>query len=136
MYEAAFYGADAVLLIVRFLIEETLAACLQAADRVGLEPLVEVHSLAELALALSAGAHMIGINHRDLQTFTIDPMLAEQLVPKIPSGKVIVAESGIRKPEDVKRMKQLGVHAVLIGEALMLAPDPAAKIRELFAGTW
>ena len=136
VYEAVFYGADAVLLIVRVLPDEMLAACLQAADRVGLEPLVEVHSLAELKVALSVGAHVIGINHRDLRTFTIDPTLSEQLVPKIPSGKVIIAESGIQKPEDVKRMKQLGVHAVLIGEALMLAPDPAAKVRELFAGTW
>ena len=136
IYEAAFYGADAVLLIVRILTEEMLAACLQAADRVGLEPLVEVHSLAELKVALSVGAHVIGINHRDLRTFAIDPTLAEQLMPHIPAGKVVVAESGIQTAEDVQRLKRLGVHAVLIGEALMLAPDPAAKVRELFAGTW
>ena len=136
VYEAAFYGADAVLLIVRLLTEEMLGACMQAADRAGLEPLVEVHTFGELKSALSVGAHIIGINHRDLKTFTIDPALTEQLVPHVPAGKLIVAESGLRKPEDIQRMKRLGVHAVLIGEALMLAPDPAVKVHELFAGTW
>ena len=136
IYESVIYEADAVLLIVRILTEEMLIGCMQAADRLGLEPLVEVHSASELKLALSAGAHVIGINHRDLRTFQIDPHLVEQLVPQVPAGKVIVAESGIQTPEAVQRMKRLGVHAVLIGEALMAAPDPAAKVRELFAGTW
>ena len=136
VYEAAFYGADAVLLIVRVLTEESLSACMQAADRAGLEPLVEVHTFGELKSALSVGAHAIGINHRDLKTFTIDPKLTEQLVPHVPAGKLIIAESGLQKPEDIQRMKRLGVHAVLIGEALMLAPDPAVKVRELFTGTW
>ena len=136
VYESAFHQADAVLLIVRVLTEEQLMACMQAADTLGLEPLVEVHSAEELKLALSMGAHVIGINHRDLRTFQIDPHLAEQIVPKIPPGKLIVAESGIQTAEDVKRLQQVGVHALLIGEALMTAPDPAAKIRELFAGIW
>ena len=136
VYESAFYQADAVLLIVRILTEEQLLECMQAADLLGLEPLVEVHNLEELKIALGMGAHVIGINHRDLGTLQLDPMLAEQLVPHIPAGKLIVAESGIQSPQDVKRMKQLGVHAVLIGETLMKAPDPAAKVRELFAGTW
>ncbi len=136
VYESAFHQADAVLLILRILTEEQLMACMQAADALGMEPLVEIHSADELKLAVSMGAHVIGINHRDLRTFQIDPHLAEQLVPKIPAGKLIVAESGIQTAEDVKRMQQLGVHALLIGEALMTAPDPAAKIRELFAGIW
>lgn len=136
VYEAAFYEADAVLLIVRILTEVLLVQCMQAADTVGIEPFVEVHSEAELKVALGAGARVIGINHRDLRTFQIDPALAEQLVPKIPSGKIIVAESGIQTAGDVQRMKRLGVHALLIGEALMTAPDPAAKVRELFSGTW
>ena len=136
IYEAAFYEADAVLLIVRILTEETLARCMQAADHLGIEPLVEVHSEPELTAALRAGAHVIGINHRDLRTFAMDPGLSERLVPKVPAGKTIVAESGIQSAEEVARMKRLGVHAVLIGEALMTAPDPAAKVRELFAGTW
>ena len=136
IYEAALYEADAVLLIVRVLPEEMLIECLQAADRLGIEPLVEVHSAEELRTALSVGAHMIGMNHRDLRTFQLDPTLSERLIPHIPSGKVIVAESGIQTAEEIKRMKQLGVHAVLIGEALMTAPDPAVKIQQLFAGTW
>ncbi len=136
VYEAAFSEADAVLLIVRILTEEQLVQCMQAADTLGIEPLVEVHTAEELKLALSVGAHVIGINHRDLSTFSIDPKLSEQLVPLIPAGKLIVAESGIQTAEDVKRMKQLGVHALLIGEALMKAPDPAAKVRELFTGIW
>ena len=136
IYEAAFYEADAVLLIVRILSEEALAQCLQAAGRLGIEPLVEVHAEPELKAALRAGASVIGINHRDLRTFTMDRGLSDRLVPKIPAGKTIVAESGIQTAEDVAQMKRLGVHAVLIGEALMTAPDPAAKVHELFAGTW
>ncbi len=136
VYEAAAYEADAVLLIVRVLTEDALSACLQAADRVGIEPLVEVHSAEDLTIALRAGVSVIGINHRDLRTFKIDPDLAQTLVPTIPAGKVIVAESGLRTAQEVARMKALGVHAVLIGEALMRAPDPAAKVRELFTGTW
>jgi len=136
VYEAAFYGADAVLLIVRVLTDELLTDCLQAVDRLGLDALVEVHSDVELKTALGAGASVIGINHRDLKTFQMDPTLSERLVPLIPAGKVIVAESGLQSPADIQWMKRLGVHAVLIGEALMLAPDPAAKIRELFTGTW
>ena len=131
VYEGAMAGADAVLLIVRILQPEMLVACMEAADTLDLEPLVEVHSEEELQSALSVGAHMIGINHRDLQTFTMDPTLAQRLIPRIPAGKVIVAESGIHTPEDVARLRTLGVHALLIGEALMTARDPAAKLREL-----
>ena len=136
VYEAAAYEADAVLLIVRVLTDEQLLECMQAADKLGLEPLVEVHSLGELKLALSMGAHVIGVNSRDLQTFALQPNLIEQLRPHIPAGKVVVAESGIQTAQDVQRLKALGVQAVLIGEALMVAPDPAAKIKELFTGTW
>ena len=136
MYEAMVYEADAVLLIVRILTEETLTACMQAADQLGIEPLVEVHSVPELHQALRAGAHVIGINHRDLHTFQIDPHLAEQLIPHVPAGKIIVAESGLQTSADLQRMRRLGVHAVLIGEALMTAPDPAEKIRQLFTGMW
>ena len=133
VYEAAAYEADAVLLIVRILTEESLVACIQAADTLGLEPFVEVHAEGELRIALRVGARVIGINHRDLRTFQIDPALSEKLVPKVPAGKIIVAESGIQTAEEVQRMKRLGIHALLIGEALMTAPDPAAKIRELFS---
>lgn len=134
VYEAALYQADAVLLIVRILAEPALQACVAAAQQLSLEPFVEVHAEPELALALRAGARVIGINHRDLGTFQMDPDLSARLVPRIPAGKVIVAESGIQTAADVDRMRGLGVHALLIGEALMTAADPAAKVRELFAG--
>src|SRR3989338_5515363 len=87
VYEAALYEADAVLLITRILTEEQLIQCMQAADTLGIEPLVEVHSAEELKLALGAGAHVIGINHRDLRTFQMDLSLSERLVPLVPGGK-------------------------------------------------
>lgn len=136
LYEAAYYQADAVLLIAQALGDEQLRDYLQIARRLGLDALVEVHTETELSRALTAGASLIGINHRDLRTFTMHPDLTARLAPKIPSGVVIVSESGIRHQEDVRRLKTLGIHAVLIGESLMTAPDPAAKVRELFAGVW
>ena len=136
IYEAAVYEADAVLLIVRLLPQAQLRECLDVAHRLGMEALVEVHAQEELATALAAGARILGINHRDLQTFQMDMTLSERLIPRIPSGCVIVAESGIQTPEDVQRMQRLGVHALLIGESLMVSPDVSAKIRQLFAGTW
>ena len=116
--------------------EEAHRVSPEAADTLGLEPLVEVHTEGELKVALRVGARVIGINHRDLRTFEFDATLTERLIPKIPSRKIIVAESGIQRAEDVARMRTLGAHALLIGEALMRAPDPAAKVAELFAGTW
>ena len=136
VYEAAYYQADAVLLIVRILTESQLSSCMKAAVTLGIEPFVEVHSEEDLKIDLSAEAHVIGINQRNLQTFRCDTQLAARLIPKIPSGKVIVAESGVQCASDVKHMKALGIHALLIGEALMTAPDPVAKVRELFRGTW
>ncbi len=132
IYEAAFYQADAVLLIVRVLAEPELRACINAAQALGMEPLVEVHAEPELAAAVRAGARLIGINHRDLDTFGMDPGLSARLMPHVPAGITVVAESGIHTPTDVERMRRLGVHAVLVGEALMIAADPAAKVRELF----
>lgn len=136
VYEAAWYGADAVLLIIRILPEIQLVECLHAADTLGLDALLEVHSEEDLQTAVRVGAHLIGINHRDLTTFRMDPRLTERLLPRIPAGKIIVAESGLQRPEDIQRMRSLGVHALLIGEALMTAPDVGAKVRELFAGVW
>ena len=136
IYEAAAAGADAVLLIVRILREDVLVQCMQAADEAGIEPIVEVHSETDLKVALRVGTRIIGINHRDLRTFQLHPTITDELVPKVPAGKIIVAESGIQSAEGVQLMKRLGVHAILVGEALMTAPDPSAKIKELFAGTW
>ncbi|MBI4355744.1 MAG: indole-3-glycerol phosphate synthase TrpC [Candidatus Omnitrophica bacterium] len=136
VYEAAFAQADAVLLITQLLNEEQLTSLRLLAEQFGMEALVEVHAEEELSRALKSGASLIGINHRDLRTFTMHPDTTSRLVPHIPSGCVIVAESGVQSSEDVKRLRDLGVHAVLIGESLMTSPDVNAKVRELFAGAW
>ncbi len=136
VYEAAFYGADAVLLIVRILDEKMLKRCIETARGLGLEALVEVHADKELPIALRAGARIIGINHRDLDSLSMDEGLSARLVPKIPKGALVVAESGIHTAQDVQRMQQLGVCAVLIGEALMSASSASGKIRELFQFVW
>lgn len=124
-------GADAVLLIVGAVSRERLEALLRTADRVGLEALVEVHDEAETEVALAAGAHLVGINHRDLTTFTVDLGLTERLRPRIPSGCVVVAESGIHGPADAARMRAAGADAILVGELLMRAADPASTLRSL-----
>lgn len=131
--EALLHGADAILLIVRALDQPTLIALQKECRRYGLAALVEVHSAPELTRALDAGADILGINHRDLDTFKLDMNLIEQLRPSIPSACILVAESGLQTRDDLARMKTLGVHAALIGETLMTAPDPASKARELLA---
>ncbi len=136
IYESLYYQADAVLLIVQALTDGQLKAFLRLAYELGLDALVEVHTEPELVRAISAGAQIIGINSRDLRTFAMNPKVIEQLVPKIPAGKVIVAESGLHDAQDLTRLKALKVHAVLIGEALMLAGNPATKVKELFAEVW
>jgi indole-3-glycerol phosphate synthase len=136
IYEALAAGASAVLLIVRAVSTQQLSTLVQTAEQLRMDALVEVHDERELDTALAAGARVIGINHRDLQTFAIDLSLSTRLVPRIPSECCIVAESGLQTPADVLRMRALGVHALLIGEALMTAPSPAAKVTELFTGVW
>jgi indole-3-glycerol phosphate synthase len=131
LYEARAYGADAVLLIAAILNPGLLAKLLALAHRLGLECLVEVHDEPELQRALTADAQIIGINNRDLRTFEVDLALTERLRPLIPADRVVVAESGIHTRADVQRLRALGVNAVLIGEALVTAGDPAAKMREL-----
>ncbi|MBI2872358.1 MAG: indole-3-glycerol phosphate synthase TrpC [Chloroflexi bacterium] len=132
--EARAHGADAALLIVAILSPGQLGELFAAAQGLWLQCLVEVHSQAELETTLEAGAEVIGINHRDLRTFRVDLSLTERLRPLIPGGKVVVAESGITSAADVARFRALGVNAVLVGEALVTAPDVAAKVRELAGG--
>ena len=131
VYEARACGADALLLIVAMLEPSQLRELLSVAQTVWVQALVEVHSEAELEVALEAGAEVIGINHRDLKTFQMDLSLAQRLRPLIPQGKIVVAESGINTGEDVARLRKTGVNAVLVGEALVTATDVAAKVREL-----
>ncbi|MBI2172051.1 MAG: indole-3-glycerol phosphate synthase TrpC [Chloroflexi bacterium] len=131
IYEARAYGADAILLIVAMLDAAHLRELLAVARSLWVQALVEVHSEAELQTALDAGAEIIGVNHRDLKTFQMDMTLAERLRPMVPRGKVVVAESGISSREDVACMRRAGVNAILVGEALVTAPDTATKVREL-----
>jgi len=119
--ESAAAGADAILLIVAALAQEQLMALLEAAAIYQLDALVEVHTLAELDRALETSAQIIGVNNRDLTTFEIDLGVTEKLSEEVPTGIVLVSESGIRTAEDLARIKACGVDAVLIGEALMRA---------------
>ncbi len=123
--------ADAVLLIVAALAPATLAEFLALAAGCGLDTLVEVHDRAELEIALEAGAPVIGINNRDLRTFTIDLRTTFALLPFIPADRVVVSESGVKTAADVTALREAGVHAVLVGESLMSKPDIAAAVREL-----
>lgn len=131
LYEAAVYGADAVLLIVRALGDEELSSLHAEARSLDLDCLVEVHDEAELERALEAEAEVIGINNRNLDEQTVDIATTYELMPDVPAGKTVVAESGISGREELEELERVGVDAVLIGGALMSAADPEAKAREL-----
>jgi len=134
--EARAHGADAVLLIVAALTPHSLADLLNAAKDYGVAALVEVHDAAEARVAVEAGAQVIGVNHRDLRKFDVDLALTERLRPLIPRDRVLVAESGIKGGKDARRMREAGADAILAGEVLMRATDPAAVIRELRGARW
>jgi indole-3-glycerol phosphate synthase len=131
LYEAAANGADAVLLIVRALDDKALRSLHELALTLDLDCLVEVHDAEELERALEAGAEVIGINNRDLDEQRIDLGTTFELMPDVPAGKTVVAESGISGREELTELERVGVDAVLIGGALMSAADPEAKTREL-----
>lgn len=131
VYESAVAGADAVLLIADLLSAEELREFLGVATTLGLAAVVEVHTEEDVRKAQQAEAAIIGINNRDLHTFRVDRETTARLIHHIPKTQVIVAESGLSTHEDVMYMKSLGVHAVLIGEAFMAAPDIRAKVREV-----
>jgi indole-3-glycerol phosphate synthase len=133
VFESKALGADAILLLVRVLDGPLLARMLEAAAQAGLEALVEVHDEHELDRALGAGATLVGVNNRDLRDFSVDLSRAERLAGRIPAGVIGVAESGIHDPEDLQRLEAAGFHAFLVGESLLRAGDPAAKLRELLA---
>jgi indole-3-glycerol phosphate synthase len=133
--EARAAGADAVLLIAAAFPagEVRLSDCVLVAAGLGLETLVEVHDETELDQALAAHAPMIGVNHRNLRTFEIDMSLTERIAKRVPTGTVLVAESGIKTAADIRRLGDAGAHAVLVGEQLMRAPSPGVALRELLA---
>ncbi len=131
LYEAAAGGADAVLLIARVLSDEELWRLHNEAEALDLDCLVEVHDAEELERALGQGAEVIGINNRDLDSGVVDVDTTYELMPDVPAGKTVVAESGISDRAQLDDLERVGVDAVLIGEALMRAADAESKTREL-----
>ena len=133
--DARLMGADAVLLIVRALSDPELNRFRRLAAELGLAALVEVHDDADLDRALGANADLVGVNQRDLETFAVDPDRAEKLAERLPPSVVKVAESGIRSAADVARLASAGYDAILVGETLVTAADPAAALRSLLPAT-
>jgi indole-3-glycerol phosphate synthase len=134
IYETRAIGADAVLLIAR-LLGRKLAEFILLSKELELSSLVEVRTAEELDLALKAGAEIIGVNNRNLDTFITDINTSRELVGQIPKDKIVVAESGIAARSDIESLMQAGIHSFLIGEALMKAPDIGKKLRELIGDT-
>jgi indole-3-glycerol phosphate synthase len=131
IYEARAFGADAILLIVSLVAPDTLRSYLKIAQSLGLAALVEVHTEEELHIAVDAGTDIIGINNRTLHTFAVDMENTLQLLPKLPKNVLCVSESGINNADDIKKLRRIGVDAVLVGTAFMKAKNIAEKIREL-----
>jgi len=135
LLEAKLAGADAVLLIAAALRPAELKVLHDHATRHGLDALVEVHDARELAIAVDAGARIVGVNNRNLRTLQVDVHASEALIAQIPEDVVAVSESGLKSPGDVLRLHALGYRAFLIGETFMTATEPGAALRALLAGT-
>ncbi len=133
LYEARAIGADCVLLIVAALNDAQLRELSGLATHLDMDVLVEVHDETELDRALELAAPLLGINNRNLHTFETQLSTTLNLLERIPHGHTVVTESGIHTPDDVATMRRHGVHTFLVGEAFMKAPDPGAKLKELFA---
>ncbi len=131
LVEALVYGADFVLLIAKALSRKDLKELLEYTWHLGMEALVEIHDKKDLVKAIFAGANIIGINHRNLETFKVDINLSHKLVPLIPKGKIIVAESGINSHEQVKELHNIGVDAFLIGEHFMRQKDIPLAVKKI-----
>lgn len=131
IYEARLLGASAVLLICSLLSQEQIRSYIGICDELGLSALVEAHDENEVQTALNVGARMIGVNNRNLKDFSVDTDNSRRLREKIPADVLFVSESGVRNAEDVKKLRQIGADAVLIGETLMRAQDKKAKLDEL-----
>jgi len=135
VYESRAYPADAILLIAAALEPSQLQDLYGLAVSLGLHPLVEVHTMAELETVKGVGASLIGINNRDLATLETRLETTFALLPHLPHQAVVVSESGIKRPEEVRRLADAGVDAILVGESLLASPDPGEKLRELLTGT-
>ncbi len=134
IFETFSFGSSAVLLIVAILTDKKLQQLLETAHGLGMDALVEVHDEKELQRAINSGAKIIGVNNRNLKTLEVDLATCEKLIPRIPKGIAIVAESGIKDHADIQKLQQLGAHAVLIGETFLRAADVGAKVKELMHG--
>jgi indole-3-glycerol phosphate synthase len=134
LHEALAAGADAVLLIVAALEGDQLTGLYDAARALGLDVLVEVHDREELGIALALGAEIVGVNNRDLRDFSVDVERTAMLMEDVPPGVIVVSESGIAGVEQLRRLRERGVQAVLVGEKLMRSADPAAALRTLRSG--
>jgi indole-3-glycerol phosphate synthase len=135
LVEARLLGSSAALLIARALSPQRLKELMDHGRAIGLELLVEVRDEWELERALQAGAAMVGVNNRNLETLEIEPGTAERIIPKIPPSVITVAESGVSTRDDVERYASVGADAVLVGSALSAAPDPATATEELVGVT-
>jgi indole-3-glycerol phosphate synthase len=131
IYEARAYGADAALLIAAILTLSELESLLKVVHSLDMSAVIEVHNQPELEKALRVSPRIIGINNRNLTDFSVNLETTLELRPLVPSGLNVVSESGIRSREDVLRLQEAGVNAILVGEALVTSPDPAAKMSEL-----
>ncbi len=131
LYEAKCLGAAAVLLIVSLLREEQIKAYIQICDALGLSALVEAHDEAEVKTALRCGARIVGVNNRNLKDFSVDTENSRCLGKLIPGDVIFVSESGVKTPEDVQALREIGADAVLIGETLMKAADKRKALSEL-----
>ncbi len=132
VFESRAWGADALLLIVAILGDPDLEELLSLSQDLGMQCLVEVHNESELKRALAYDTEIIGINNRNLDTMSVDISVTARLRPLIPPGRLVVSESGIKERGDMQKLKEWGVDAVLVGEALVTASDVTAKIKELF----
>jgi indole-3-glycerol phosphate synthase len=133
VYESRAYGADALLLIASILSQEQLKELISLSHSLGLRCLVEVHNEGEVERAVLSGAEIIGINNRDLDTFSIDINMTRRLRPLIPQERIVVSESGIKNKRDIEKLGKWGVDAVLVGEALVTAGDVRAKMKNLLS---
>jgi indole-3-glycerol phosphate synthase len=131
VYESRAYGADALLLITAILSQEQLKELISLSHSLGLRCLVEVHNEGEVERAVLSEAEIIGINNRDLNTFTVDITTTRRLRPLIPQERIVVSESGIKSKRDIEKLRKWGVDAVLVGEALVTAGDVLAKMKGL-----
>ena len=131
IYEARYYGADIILLIVSILDLSRIRVFQDITSSLGMSSIVEVHNEKELELALEAGSKIIGINNRDLKTFEVDLKVSEHLAGSIPEGVIAISESGIKTPDDIHRLEKAGINTFLIGETFMTGESPGLELKKL-----